>query len=138
MKELPTVAEVMDTDFMKFSADTTVQEAVNTLERESLFGACIVEKGDKLIGIFSEKQCLRLFRDKMLGNLSKPIEEVTVKEIMYPEFDTISSDKCIVDVAQVFLTSEFRRMPVVDAGRLVGQITRRDIVKAIQDFAVSK
>ncbi|MBT4287364.1 MAG: CBS domain-containing protein [Deltaproteobacteria bacterium] len=135
MKKLQIIGEIMETHFLKFTPDTTVKEAIDTLIKQNLFGACIVGEEGKLLGILSEKQCINLYSKEIQGKLSKDIAAVPVSEIMYPEYQTMSSNTNVVDAAQVFLNSEFRRIPVVDGGKLVGQITRRDIMKSIQKFA---
>ena len=135
MKKLQIIGEIMETHFLKFAPDTTVKEAIDTLIKQNLFGACIVGEEGKLLGILSEKQCINLYSKEIQGKLSKDIAAVPVSEIMYPEYQTMSSNTNVVDAAQVFLNSEFRRIPVVDGGKLVGQITRRDIMKSIQKFA---
>lgn len=135
MKELQVIGDIMDTYFLKFTPDTTVKEVIDTLIKQKLFGACIVDDDGKLAGLLSEKQCIKLYSDEIQGTLEGNIADVPVSEIMYPEFQTMSSNMNIVDAAQTFLTSDFRRIPVVDNGKLVGQITRRDIMKAIQKFA---
>ena len=135
MKELQVIGEIMDTHFLKFTPDTTVKEAIDALIKQNLFGACIVGEDGKLLGILSEKQCIKLYSDEIQGKLSKNIATVPVSEIMYPEYQTMSSKMNVLDAAQLFLKSDFRRIPVVDGGKLVGQITRRDIMKSIQKFA---
>ncbi len=135
MQKLPNVNEIMDKVFLTFTYDTSVREAVETLGKERLFGACVVDETGKLLGILSEKQCLKIYKKALLENNVSLLEEAKVTDIMYPEFKTVPPNTGIVDVAQIFLTSEFRRMPVVDSGKLVGQITRRDIVRAIQKFS---
>ncbi len=135
MKDLQEIGDIMDTHFLKFTADTTVKDAIDALIKQNLFGACIVDNEEKLLGIVSEKQCIKLYSDKIQGNYSKNINDVKVSEIMYPEFQTMSSHMNVIDAAQIFLTSDFRRIPVVDGGKLVGQITRRDIMKSIQKLA---
>jgi len=134
MKKLPIVDEIMDRAFLKFSPDMPLQEAMDVLGSHKLFGACVADGNDKILGILSEKQCLKLYKEAITGNGAGSISKLTVADVMYPEFKTVSRAMGIVEAAQIFLNNQFRRMPVVEGSKLVGQITRRDIVKAIQKF----
>ncbi len=126
----------MDRVFVTFAADTPVPEAVMVLGRKRLFGACVVDGTGKVLGILSERECLKVYKRAVMEKTTKPVDESTVSDIMYLEFKTIPSSTGIVQAAQIFLEQQFRRMPVVDDGKLVGQITRRDMVKAIQKFGL--
>ena len=132
MKKLPIVDEVMDHVYLKFTPDTPLHEAVNTLGRKRLFGACVADSKDKILGILSEKKCLNLYKDALISGGAEAISKLTVADIMHSEFQTVPRTMGIADVARVFLNNEFRRMPVVEGEKLVGQITRRDIIRAIQ------
>ena len=135
MKNPAKVEEIMDKVFLTFDPDTSVREAVRILGKERLFGACIKDKSGKVLGVMSEKQCLKLYKDVVAGNISKEeLEQKTVRETMYPENQTLPKSMGLVDVAQIFLNVAYRRLPVVEREQLVGQITRRDIIKAIERF----
>jgi CBS domain-containing protein len=129
-----TVNELMDKQFLTFPAEMPVLEAVEILRTRKLFGACVVDQANKVLGILSEKACIRLYEDSWNGNLDRPLREIKVTEIMYPEFKIVPKTLGVVQAAELFLKSEFRRLPVVESGRLIGQITRRDIVKAVREL----
>ena len=135
MKKPSKVEDIMDNVFLTFAPDMSVQEAVSKLLKERLFGACVKDKSGNVLGVISEKQCLKLYNDALLGKLSDDeLRGTKVTEIMYPEFKIVPKDMGLMDVAQVFLNVAYRRLPVVERDQLVGQITRRDIVKAIDKF----
>ena len=54
MTDIATVAEFMDTDFITFSPEMSLKEALNTLIKKNLLAALVVENGDSLVGILSE------------------------------------------------------------------------------------
>ncbi len=120
--------------FLKFESDTPLKEAVTILGRKRLFGACVVDREGAISGVLSEKECLKLYYEAFKEKNTDYLEKKTVSDVMRPEFKTVPSKMNLFDVAQIFLNNEFRRMPVVDSGKLVGQITRRDIVRAIQQY----
>jgi predicted transcriptional regulator len=57
-----------------------------------------------------------------------------VKEYMNPDISTIDADTSILDVANYFINAPYRRYPVMQENRLVGQISRRDVLKALQSL----
>lgn len=126
-----TVNDLMDRQFITFSPDMPLVKAVETLQSRKLFGACVVDQAKRVLGILSEKACIRFYEAIMAGKLDRPIQDVTVMACMYPDFKSVSSSTGVVQAAEIFIQSEFRRLPVVESGRLVGQITRRDIVRAV-------
>ena len=95
-------------------------------------GAPVVDRLGNIVGMLSEKDCLRValnagYNQQMAGRVS---------EYMSPNVVTVDSDASIVDVAKMFLDSPFKRYPVVDDdNRLVGQISRSDVLKAIDAVA---
>ena len=51
------------------------------------------------------------------------------------DLQTVTGETSILDVAEVFLADHRRRLPVLEGGRLVGQISRRDLLRAMDDFS---
>ncbi len=136
MKKNLKVEDLMDRIFLTFSPDTPLKKAVDTLGKKRLFGACVVDESGKVLGIISEKKAIQVYLKGLLSGSAKPIEEATVMDMMHDDFKTISKSTGVVDAAQMFLSTEFRRMPVVESGVIIGQITRRDIIRAIDLFSI--
>ena len=92
--------------------------------------ACCRLNNGRLVGVLSKKDCLKAalhaayWRD--WGQ--------TVAEYMSRDIETLPADMDIVAAAEAFLASSFRRFPVMDGSRLVGQISRRDILRAILEL----
>ena len=57
-----------------------------------------------------------------------------VREYMNHSVSTVHTDTSIVEVAKMFLNGRYRRYPVLDENRLVGQISRRDVLKALESL----
>lgn len=128
------VEDLMDRVFISFDPDTSVREAVELLDRKRLFGACVTDKKGKVLGILSEKKCIELYLKALKDNSTDAVDSATVSDILYDDFKTISKSTGLAETARIFLETDFRRMPVVEAGLLVGQITRRDIMRVIDLF----
>jgi len=125
----------MDAEFLKVDAATSVKEAVGLIWKKRLFGACVVDKEGKLVGILAEKECLKIYHQALATNNPRCLAETTVGEIVPGDARTVPSTMNLLDLAQIFLEHEFRRLPVVDGGVLVGQVTRRDLIRAILKYA---
>ena len=90
-------------------------------------GPVVNEKGD-LIGVISEADCMKEVSESRYFNL--PILDKSVSKFMTTKVDTIEASKTIFEAASYFFKTSRRRFPVLDKEKLVGQISRKDIVIA--------
>lgn len=122
------VADYMSASLITFSPDTPVLDAIHKLIEHRISGAPVVDEHGSLIGMLSEKDCLKValhagYDDHPAGR---------VREYMVESVETVESNKSIIDVAKMFMEGQFRRYPVIKDNRLVGQISRRDVLKALE------
>jgi signal-transduction protein with cAMP-binding, CBS, and nucleotidyltransferase domain len=87
-----------------------------------------VDANGRLVGILSEKDCLRVLTAEALDG----VPGGNVESYMTREVDTVTPDANLYDVVACFLQRHFRRLPVVVDGRLVGQVSRRDALAAVE------
>lgn len=127
MPHLPSVREYMDTDVPTLTPDTPILEAIDLLIERHVTGAPVLDASGTVVGILSEKDCLMVLA---LGSDNER-PGGTVAEYMSRNVVHIPSRMNIYYAAGLFLNHSFRRLPVVDNGKLVGAITRFDILKAI-------
>jgi CBS domain-containing protein len=130
MPRLPIVDDFMDHAFTTVTPATRVQDAMKMMVKKQLIGVLVVDDERKLVGVFSEKDCLKVL---LQGGFNQTPDD-RVQDYMHPIEMTIDSRMDILRVAQIFLEKPFRRLAVVDEGKLVGQITRRDIVRGMQRY----
>lgn len=128
----PSVEKYMATDEVTLSPDLTISEAIDVILENEVTGAPVLDKDRKIIGMLTEKDCLRLMIDGAYNNM--PYDGKTVADYMTSVVKTVSIDYNILDIANEFLTTHFRKFPVVHEGKLVGQISRRDILRAIRQL----
>lgn len=131
MSHFPRVAEYMDTVVHTLRPETDIYEAVDFLLAHGVTGAPVVDDEDHLIGIVTAKDCLRLLTH---GADDQGAVTGTVADFMTTEVVSIGLRTDIYYAAGIFLApgNYFRRLPVVKDGKLVGAITRFDILRAIQ------
>lgn len=115
-----------------FTPETDLFEAIGKLLKFHISGAPVLDEEGNLVGLLSEKDCL-----KAILTLTYHEEEMggKVGQYMTPEVHTIEHDADIIRVSEEFISSGRRRLPVVRNGRLIGQISRRDVLRAVEEFA---
>ena len=97
---------------------------------ERISGAPVLDDGGAVVGILSKKDCL-----KVAFGASYHMEwGGKVAEFMSTDVQSVAADTDIVEVAELFLASRFRRFPVMRDGALVGVITRHDVLRALEDL----
>jgi CBS domain-containing protein len=122
-----TVADIMATQLVTFSPDMNIHEAIGILLDKRISGAPVLDSNGALVGMLSKKDCLKIvFSSQYHDDWGGP-----VRDFMSMPVETLDAGLDLVSAAQHFLDSHFRRFPVLRDGRLVGQISRYDILKAL-------
>ncbi len=118
--------DIMATRLVTLDAETDVFGGIELLVKNNISGAPVVDSNGKLLGVFSEKSCMRILIDAAYDNL--PTNQLG--KFMDEDPVTITPDTQLLSIAQIFLTTPRRRLPVIENGKLVGQVSRRDVIKA--------
>ena len=127
------VRDYMAGQLTTFSPDMDVLDAIHELVHHRIAGAPVVNDQGELVGMLSELDCLKVALNAgYYGDSGGP-----VSDYMTPNVETVDAEMNIIDLAQKFLDSGFRRFPVLQGNRLVGQISRRDVMRALGELAVS-
>ena len=125
------VKDYMARTLVTFKPDTDVLDAVHSLVKNRIAGAPVVDDAGNLLGMLSELDCLKIaLHAGYHGDWGGP-----VSDYMSDGVETVDADMSIIDLAQVFIDSRFRRYPVMENNRLVGQISRRDVLRALEYLA---
>jgi CBS domain-containing protein len=119
-------------NMITFKPDQSIQEVIAKIIETKISGAPVVDDNKRMVGIISEKDCLRLIVDQAYHNL--PAESRKVSDYMTANVKTLSPKTNVVEAAIEFLNSSVRRFPVVDNDTLLGQVSRRDILRAAQNI----
>ena len=123
-----TVRDFMTRDLITFKPEQTVEEVIQTLISQKISGGPVVNNNNELVGIISEGDCLKQISESRYYNM--PMEQHTVENRMAKNVETIDGNMNVFDAANKFLESKIRRFPIVENGKLVGQISQKDILKA--------
>lgn len=122
------VSDFMTRDLITFRPEQTVEAVIQTLIKYKISGGPVVNSNNELVGIISEGDCLKEISDSRYYNM--PMEQHTVENRMAKNVETIDGNMNVFDAANKFLESKIRRFPIVENGRLVGQISQKDILVA--------
>ncbi len=124
-----TVSEFMAHNLVSFTPDMDILDAIEKLIEHRISGAPVIDSHGNLVGIISEHDCLQValnaaYHEQLGGKIS---------EFMVTDVKTIQADVSIFEVADMFYKNRMRRYAVLDEqGQLVGQISRRDVLRALQ------
>ena len=124
------VGDYMARRLITFRPETHVVEAITVLLDKKISGAPVVDDEGNLVGILSEVDLMRVIVQDSYYDESAGI----VADYMRSEVDTVDPDLDIYQLAERFSTEHRRRYPVVKNGRLLGQISRRDVLRAANEF----
>jgi CBS domain-containing protein len=124
------VDEFMSKKLISVGPDADAMDVVNLLSQHRITGVPVVDDAGHLLGVVSEKDTFKLilnggFNQSLAGKVS---------DIMSQEVVTIKPSDDVFMVANLFYKSNFRRLPVVDDGKVVGMVSRRDVLECIKEM----
>lgn len=154
------VKDIMTKDVITVREDETVRVAFKRILEHNITGAPVINKEGKVVGIISEKDVLRVakkFSTKRTYNITpfsfiqkfkgfieedtleilidtKVIDEISrilVKDVMTKEVISVSQNEKVENCAKIMQSKRINRIPVIENEKLIGIITRTDIVKAL-------
>ncbi|HFA49342.1 MAG TPA: CBS domain-containing protein [Bacteroidetes bacterium] len=129
----PKVTEYMVRKLITFKPSTPITEVIDSLLKNRITGAPVLNDNNEVVGMIDDKDCLNVLVSGAYYN--HPVAKDTVASYMSNVMKTIPVQSDIVEVANIFLHSKYKRLLVIgDDGKLVGQISRRDILRAIKDM----
>lgn len=120
----------MTTDVIIVQEDTTIYDAMKILRDNNITGMPVVTDDMRVIGIVSEKDLIKLM---YITNHPRPL----VKEVMTKEVVSFDEKDDFVEVAECLINNNFRRVPILSGNKLIGIITRNDVIKCFIKYRVS-
>ncbi|MBC7691946.1 MAG: CBS domain-containing protein [Methylotenera sp.] len=121
-----TAKEIMSTEMLNATEGMTIEEALKLLINSRITGLPVVDAEGKMIGVLSEYDILM-----QISQAKNMKPEVFQQVITFSrKADTIAENMPLNDIVKRFIDSKYRRLPVVNkAGKLIGIITRRDLMR---------
>ena len=121
------VKDHMATKVVTLHPEMEILRAAHVLISCDISGAPVLDQHGRLIGVLTERDCMRVALHA--GYHGEP--GGLVRDYMTPDPVAVSPDDTILELAERFINARFRRYPVLDGGRLVGVISRRDVMRAM-------
>jgi CBS domain-containing protein len=113
-----TAKEIMTRDIITVPPDLTVRKLAMTLVKNQISGAPVAGKNGKIVGIVSEAD--------IVAKKGKDVKAIMSKKVI-----SIAEDTPIDEIAQLMTKHKIKRLPVINGGKVVGIVSRADIVNAI-------
>ncbi len=113
--------DVMKCGLLTVREDTPIHSVINTLATRHVTGLPVVDDCMRLIGIVTEKDVLKLLYDPQAV-------DCCVEQVMTEEVVSFNKDDSLFDICECLTHNSFYRVPVLDEGRLVGTISRADLM----------
>jgi CBS domain-containing protein len=119
--------EIMNRNVVAATPVTSARDIAGTLVSNRISGMPVTDRDGRVLGIVSEEDILRaLMEQKDLGTL-------TAENIMSKNLAAVNSETSVEGVMQILHDEGILRLPVIDSGRLVGIISRADVMRAALD-----
>jgi CBS domain-containing protein len=136
-RHVPTAGEIMNRKLVTLSPETPIFDAIAALLRHNISGAPVVGADGELLGLLSEYDCLRVLASGEFYEHGY-YAAGTVADLMTQVSHSISPDLDLYGIAHAFITLRVRRLPVIEDGRLVGQVSRRDVLRAVEGMRLQR
>ena len=118
------VKEIMKTKVITVKRTTDTYEAIRILVENNITGLPVVNDDMTLAGIISEKDVLRLLYD--MEDKPGSVEDFMTKDVI--SFD---QDDSLIDITESLIKHDFRRVPILEDGKLIGILSRKDVIACI-------
>lgn len=131
--DVPTARAIMTRKLVTLQPEMPVLDAASLLLKKGISGAPVVDEQGHLMGLLSEFDCLRSVASADYEMDAHDTIE-TVAQLMSRDPKTIGPDMNLFSIAHEFVATHVRRFPVVEDGKLIGQVSRRDALRAAVDL----
>lgn len=124
----------MTKEVVTFSPEMDVTDAIFELARHEISGAPVVDDQGRLVGMLTERDCL----DPFLKASYHEEPGGPVSEYMSKDVQCIDADTDVLEIARLFVTTKYRRFPVIRGNRVIGLVSRRDALKALLKLSFNR
>jgi len=128
-----TIENCMHTSPATIVCGASIQEAIELIQKHKITGLTVIDDQSCVVGVISELDCLRAVLGTVYNDGNAAIGRV--EDYMTRDVESCSPHEDIVAVAQSMLAARHRRRPVIKDGKLVGQLSCRNILWAIMEYS---
>lgn len=135
-----TVSEYMSSPVCTVSADDTVEDAHKIMTEKRISCLAVVGRDEKPAGVVSRSDLLRIGRVMVYATGSQTalqLPSMCVGDLMTPRFFSVSPGQTLVDAAREMVERRIHRVFVVDAGKPIGVVSTKDLMRAVMDAKVA-
>ncbi len=125
---------LMITKLITVQQDASIDDAIQLLVANKISGLPVVDEQQALVGVLTQKDVLRLLTEHVSGEIGN----VKVRDLMTSEVVSFSPDDSLIAICDTLLNKNFRRLPLVENGKLVGLIGRGDLIRYIQTLRAQR
>ncbi|AXT21012.1 CBS domain-containing protein [Flavobacteriaceae bacterium AU392] len=122
------VKDYMTTNLITFKPNQSIEDVIQSLIKNKISGGPVVNDNNELVGIISEGDCIKQLSESRYYNM--PMDNLSIEKYMIKNVETIDGEMNIFDAASKFIEAKRRRFPIVLNGKLIGQISQKDVLKA--------
>ena len=122
------IKSIMTTNVISVRPETPIFEAMTLLTENKISGVPVVDDQLRVIGILSEKDVLEMLMDKDL-DIKKTVGDYMTRDVV-----CFTEEDSAIDICKFFIRTNIRRVPIVKDGKLIGVVSRRDIVELILEI----
>jgi predicted transcriptional regulator len=132
MKTIPRAKEIMSRNPVTLKLHGSLREAALTLVARKIISAPVVDDDEQFVGMFSQQGCMVALIDAVYDR----VPALEVSAFLEPGAGTVSEDTGLLSIAQIYVQGEYRNasMPVLRDGKVVGLVSRLDVIKAFVDY----
>lgn len=122
------VSEIMTKGVITATPETKIKDAMNILISSAISGLVVVDEEQDVVGVLSEKDLLVAY--DLIGNTQSSISDYISREVVY-----VTEDTPIEEVSRLLVQRNFKQVPVLCGTKVVGIVSRRDILKHIYNIS---
>jgi CBS domain-containing protein len=130
-----TVKDVMTRKVVTLAPEMDVMDAMQVLARNRISGAPVVDTRGRVVGMLTERDCLRTV---VVASYHGDLSCGAVAEYMSKDVTSVEADTSLLDIAESFINTKYRRYPVMHENRLIGFISRQDVLRAMLKLAACR
>ena len=123
------VRDYMARHLVTLRPDDEVIRAINVLVKNKIAGAPVLDEDGNLVGLLTEKDCMQVVINATYHSEYAGL----VSDFMSTDVEVMDAEETVVNAANRFLNKRYHRYPVMHDNRLVGQISRADVIRALGD-----